>query len=74
MDLQTLSTPRFLSRAKGHPQPERVEGVYLQEQSFGFAPGDPARESNEIPAGRVLAETTCTACAESAAATTLFIP
>ena len=80
MDVQTISPPRFLTRTKHHAdlQPERVEGVYLQEQSFGFAPSDPSsglvREWNEIPAGTVLAETTCTACTESAAATTLFIP
>ena len=76
MNLQTLSLPRFLTRTKRHadPQPERVEGVYLQEQSFGISLSDPVGEWNEIPAGTVLVETTCTACTESAAATTLFIP
>jgi hypothetical protein len=76
MDVQTLYLPRFLTRRKHHadPQPERVEGVYLQEQSFGIALSGPGREWNEIPAGTVLTEYTCTACTESAAATTLFIP
>jgi len=76
MNIQTLSLPRFLTRTKRQAgsQPERVEGVYMQELSFGFALRNPANGQNEIPAGTVLAETTCTACTESAAALTLFIP
>jgi hypothetical protein len=55
-----------------------VEGVYLQEQSFGIALSDPSSDSvgerKELPAGIILAEYTCAACRNSAAATTLFIP
>ena len=76
MDVRTISLPRFLTRTKRRvdSQPERVDGIYLQEQSFGFALSDPAGGQNEIPTGTVLAEFTCTACSASAAATTLFIP
>ncbi len=78
MDIQAL--PHFLTRTKrpAKTQPERVQGIYLQEQSFRFAYGDTQKGSegaqNELPAGTVLAECTCAACNRSAAATALFIP
>jgi hypothetical protein len=76
MDVQTLSLPRFLSKTR-HPtnrQQERVEGVYMQEQFFGPTLSGPSRKGNDLPTEIILAEHICTACNESAAATTLFIP
>jgi hypothetical protein len=78
--MQTKSLPRFLTRTKrqAEPQPERVEGIYLQEQSFSLDLSDPSKDSerkrNGLPAGTILAEYTGAACKNSAAATTLFIP
>jgi hypothetical protein len=76
MDVQTLSLPRLLTKTRrlADRQPERVEGVYIQEQSFGVTLHGPVSERNAIPAGTVLAESTCTACNEAAAATTFFVP
>jgi hypothetical protein len=59
MNLSIPSTARFLTRTKlgaestpkGHPKPERVEGVHLQEQVAG-----PRPVCNERPAADVLAE------------------
>ena len=80
MSLHTLSLPRFFTWTKrqAKSQRERVEGVYLQEQSFGMAlsdpPGDSMMQKNDLPAGTILAEYTYAACSNSNAATTLFIP
>ena len=76
MNLQTFTLPRFLTRTKRSEEPrqERVEGIYLQEGSFGIALGGTAGRRNDLPAGTVLAETTRTACKNSAAATPLFVP
>jgi hypothetical protein len=68
MNLSIPSTARFLTRTKhcaestpkGHPKPERVEGIHLQEQFTGIALSDPlkgpAQARTERPAADVLAE------------------
>jgi hypothetical protein len=69
MNLSIPSTARFLTRTKhgaestpkgGHPKPERVDGIHLQEQFTGIALSDPlkgpARVRTERPAAEVLAE------------------
>jgi hypothetical protein len=51
MSLSIPSTPRVLTRAKDGTKPERVEGVYLQEQVADLPP-----ECSERPVADILAE------------------
>ena len=80
MNLSTNLLPRFPGTKKrtGRPQPERVEGIYLQEGLLHFDPHGPLNaatsESTQIPAADILAEMTCSPCDHSAAGRTVFIP
>ncbi len=80
MNIQSLSLPRFLSlgRRRSDPAPERVEGIYLQEGSFGGGSrGSPkaiASDRKQIPAADILAAMACAACDRSSAGLTVFIP
>jgi hypothetical protein len=85
MNISIPSTARFLTRTKhgaestpkGHPKPERVEGVHLQEQFTGTALSDPlkgpAQARTERPAAEVLAERLAESGSVSLAAP-MFVP
>ncbi len=77
MNLSTNLLPRFRGSKKrnDHPQPERVEGIYLQESALpvGLQKASTS-EQTQIAAADILAEMTCSACDQSAAGRTVFIP
>jgi hypothetical protein len=76
MNLSIPSIPRRITRTKlsaestlkGHPKPERVEDVYLQEQV-----ALPRPVCNERPAAEVLAERLAESCPVSPAVP-MFVP
>jgi len=80
MDLSTNLLPRIPGSKKrtGRPQPERVEGIYLQEGALHFDPHGlqeaSTSEQTQIPAADVLTEMTCSPCDHPAAGRTVFIP
>jgi hypothetical protein len=73
MNLQNLSLSRLFSRRKrlAERPAERVEGIYLQQQSFGLAPKNVLKEQ---PVGTVLTDLNCVSCGRSGAGNTGFVP
>ena len=80
MNLSTNLLPRIPGSKKRteRPQPERVEGIYLQESGLHFDPHGLQKastsEQTQIPAADILAEMTCSPNDHSAAGRTAFIP
>ena len=80
MNLSTNLLPHFPGSKKrtGRPQPERVEGIYLQEGALHYdlhgLQKASTSEQTQTPAADILAEMTCSACDHSAAGRTVFIP
>ncbi len=73
MNLQNVSLTRLFTRRKRQAERpvERVEGIYMQQQSFGLPPKNVLKEQ---PVGTVLTDLNCVSCGRSGAGKTGFIP